>query len=1107
MLSPAGLAGSESGHKRNRNAVRILIQHRSLYQYPAPAALGPQTIRLRPATHTRARIESYGLTVDPPGEIRWQQDPYGNHAARVTYKAGTRVPSLEILVELAAEIRPVNPFDFFLDDRVKQVPFSYPEEARRDLLPFLDVSGPDGAEGPLFSEFLGTLPGEGPTVNLLVELNRRVNERVRYIIREEAGIFTPEETLAAGKGSCRDSAVLLVAVLRRLGFAARFVSGYLVQLTDEGMIPDEPRGVSRDVVDLHAWAEVYLPGAGWIGFDATSGLLCGEGHIPLAATASPALAAPLEGTADTLTTGVSFEMKVGRLGHEPRPTRPYTDDVWSELLTAGKRADERLQSLGVVLTMGGEPTFNSMEHPDAPEWNSGALGPTKWDQAQRLGLALLDRIARGGVILQRMGKLYPGESLPRWALDLIARRDGAPIWTAPAMGSASATVADAQEFARSLAGRLGLPEFLLSAFEDPWYFIEEEARVPVDVDPMRADIDGSEERRRLARVLDRGLRQEAGYVLPLLQADGEWRSEKWQFRRGRLFLIPGDSPIGLRLPLKSLGPGILPEPAEEPFAPPDPRREIPKALRQKLAAREQVGGIRTALCVEEREGQVFVFVPPVASAETFLELLAALDGTSKATGIAVRLEGYPPPASPALMRFSITPDPGVIEVNIPPTDSFVAHAGLVDRVFDAALHAGLHSEKYLLDGRMAGSGGGNHMTFGGPTSLSSPFLKHPDLLGSLLTFVQNHPSLSYLFSGLFVGPTSEAPRMDEARHETLYELEIALSHAFAVRGQCVPPWLADQLFRHLLTDVSGNTHRAEISIDKLFDPQTPHGRQGIVEMRAFEMPPHPRMISAQMLLLRSLMAAFAEEPYRAPLVRWGTALHDRFLLPSYLWNDFQDVLRFLKSRDLPLPEEAYSAFLELRCPLAGRLAAGDVLLEVRNALEPWLVLGEETTPYGTARFVDSSVERIEVRVDGLVPERHLVAVNGYQLPLRAIGPSGTFVAGVRFRAWAPPHSLHAHIGIHHPIKLDIIDTWGKRSLGSCAYHVWHPEGRAFDFPPLTRFEASARRAQRFTLEGPSPYPAVAKRAFMHPETPATLDLRRLPLDRPMPEGEEGEMTE
>ncbi|KFE69961.1 transglutaminase family protein [Hyalangium minutum] len=1092
--------------------MRLLIQHRNLYRYPKPAALGPHLIRLRPALHARAAIESYGLTVEPStAQVRWQQDPYGNRVARVTFPEGVRVPHLEVTVELAVDVRPVNPFDFLLDDRCEVVPFAYPPELKQDLLPFLDVNEPAVRGGERLKAFLDELPRSGPTVPLIIQLNEKVNQRIQYIIREEAGIHTPEETLAAGKGSCRDSAMLLIAVLRSRGLAARFVSGYLVQLTDEGMIPNAPRGVGRDVVDLHAWAEVFLPGAGWIGLDATSGLLTGEGHIPLASTASPALAAPIEGTSDTQAEEVRFSMTVGRLGHEPRPTAPYTDEVWQALCEGGDRADAVLRERGVKLTIGGEPTFNAREHTELPEWNGDALGETKWKLGVKLAEELRRRLSPGAALLLRAGKHYPGESLPRWALDICGRRDREPLWTGEALASGdNAGTAQAREVAQAVASRLGLAQHLLPAFEDPWRFLQDEENLPVDVDPLKANLNDSEERRRLAKVLGQGLGNEVGFVLPLgRDTDGRWVSDPWQFRRRHLFLLPGDSPLGLRLPLRSLSEGDpLSDLWEEPYEPIDPRREpSPEEAKQhKVIAKERASRlprVRTALAFEARGGTVHVFLPPLARAEDFFDLVSIIDQAREHTGIAIQLEGYPPPSSPLLYRFAVTPDPGVLEVNLPPVSSNREYTELVGQVFDAALHAGLHSEKYLMDGRMAGSGGGNHITVGGPTALSSPLLTRPELLASLITFVQHHPSLSYLFTGLFVGPTSQAPRVDEARHEALYELEIALDKAFNA-GTAPPPWLSDMLFRNLLVDVAGNTHRAELSLDKLFDPQTATGRQGLVELRAFEMPPHARMVSAQAILVRALFAAFAQEPYQKKLVRFGTSLHDKYLLPYYLGRDLEDVLAHLAAKGVPLPQEAYTPFLELRCPLAGRMQLGDVTIEVRNALEPWPVLGEELSGGGTSRYVDSSMERIEVRVSGLIPERHLLLVNGHTLPLTPTAKANEWVAGVRFRAWAPPHSLHAHLGIHHPIRLDLLDTWGQRSLGACAYHVWHPEGRAFSTPPLTRFEASARRAQRFTSEAPLPWPVKARPAQPSAENPTTLDLRRLPLDYrpPKPPAEE-----
>lgn len=1116
--------------------MRVLIQHVSRYRYPRAAVLGPHLLRLKPAAHARARVETYNLLVTA-AELRWQQDPAGNFIARATWP-NRRVTELEVSVEMAVDIRPVNPFDFTLDQRAEAVPLDYGAQ-RKELEAYTKVDDVGLTLGPKAREFLSGLPKSGPSVALLVELNRRVKDAVRYIIREETGIWSPEETLAQGRGSCRDSAVLLMAVLRSRGLAARFVSGYLVQLTDEGMIPDEPKGVSRDVVDLHAWTEVFLPGAGWVGLDATSGLFCGEGHIPLACTAQPHLAAPIDGTTDELAREVSFSMRVGRLGHEVRPTSPFTEAVWSELQAAGAATDAKIQRLGLALTMGGEPTFNSRLHDQRPEWNGEALGPTKWQQGCQLAKELQHRLCPGGVVLLRQGKHYPGESLPRWALELIGHQDGRVLWQSKkepwvdAPGAPTAQdarlVGKAKQLAEALAERLGARGHVHPAYEDPWRSLQDEAALPVDLDPLTAGLADPEERRRLARVLGRGLDTEAAFVVPLEASEEGWKSDRWTFRRGHLFLLPGDAPVGLRLPLAELGGPPVVRVAEPCVEPPDPRgplaasraREqkaqrlmkrvnegtLSSAIAEQLlpkappAEREPAFAVRTALCVEPRGGVLYVFLPPLPSARDFLSLIEAVDSVRTDFDAPIMLEGYPPPADPSLRRLSVAPDPGVLEVNIPPTAGFAEYAELADTVFDAALHAGLHSEKYLLDGRMAGSGGGHHLTVGGPTPPESPWLTDPRVLASFITFAQHHPSLAYLFSGLFVGPTSQAPRLDEARHDSLYEMEIALEHAFAQdpKKGPVPLWLSDALFRHLLADLTGNTHRAEISIDKLFDWRTPQGRQGLVELRAFEMPPHPKMMVAQAQLVRALVAALAEQPYRAPLVRWGQALHDRFLLPTWLWRDFEDVLAFLEARGLKHPAEAYRAFLELRCPVAGQLVAGDVLVEVRNALEPWNVLAEEPTLGGTARYVDSSVERIEVRVEGLVPGRHEILVNGCHLPLKPTGRAGEGAAGIRFRAWAPAHSLHPHLGIHHPVRLDVLDRWANRSLGACAYHVWHPEGRAFDTPPLTRFEASARRAQRFTIEGAASWPVLPRATRAVDDTPWTFDLRRLPIDRPVPE--------
>ncbi|MCC6750198.1 MAG: transglutaminase family protein [Deltaproteobacteria bacterium] len=1086
--------------------MRIRLKHQTRYGYADGVALGPHWVRLRPADHSPARLLSYNLQVDPRCEVRWQQDPWGNRVARLTFPEGATTSRLGLTVDAALELVPVNPFDFFVDDRCRELPFVYPDGLREELEPFLDSVRP----GPRLAAWTAGLPARGYVVDYLVALNRRVASDVRYILRQEPGVQKSEETLERGSGSCRDSALLLVDALRAQGLAARFVSGYLIQLVDEGIIPGERKGVASDVLDLHAWAEVFVPGAGWIGLDGTSGLLCGEGHIPLASATTPELAAPVSGTASGEAVEFSCRMEVTRLGHESRPRKPYTDEVWREIVAAGEFVDAQLASSGLALTSGGEPTWTSREHPRAPEWNAEALGPTKWTHALRFASALRGPVGRGALVLQRQGKQYPGESLPRFAIDLWWREDGVPIWreasrlVLPA-GGPGAVESDGLEaaarFGAALTARLGVPANWLPAYEDPWPAILAEENLPLDVDPLDADLSSAEERRRLARLLAPGLGEPVGFVLPVRRTGSGWATSAWRFRRRNLFLLPGDGPIGLRLPLDRLEGSAEPcfeadtTVAPAPFAF-DPRsrqaqRAVETAASPVATTQPRTSVSRTALCLEPRDGLLRVFLPPLPEAESFLELVAAVEDAATECELSVSLEGYPPPVDPRLRVCVVSPDPGVLEVNVPVSRSFAEYTRWMELLADAANHAGLSTEKFQLDGREVGSGGGHHLTLGGPSTVESPFLLRPELLGALLTYVQRHPALSFLFTGLFVGPTSQAPRVDEARHDALYELELAISRT-AHEGQPPFPWLADRLFRNLLVDVAGSTHRTELCIDKLYSPAGTSGRQGIIELRAFEMPPHERMAAVQMLLVRAVVARCALTPPSGGLVRWGTQLHDRFMLPHYLWADLEDVVADLRLAGLPLTAEWFRPFLDYRFPILGRLEREGVVLELRNALEPWPVLGEEPTGATVSRFVDSSLERLQVRVEGLVPERHQVLVNGFALPLHPTGRADERVAGVRFRAWQPPHCLQPTIGMHHPVRFDLVDLWGRRSLGACTYHVWHPEGRAFDDSPLTASEAGARRRQRFTLEGHLPWPVEPKPTQPSPDYPYTLDLRLYP---------------
>jgi uncharacterized protein (DUF2126 family) len=733
--------------------------------------------------------------------------------------------------------------------------------------------------------------------------------------------------------------------------------------------------------------------------------------------------------------------------------------------------------------MGGEPTFVGIDEPESPQWNIDALGPMKRTRGLALIQCLREKTPPGAMLHYGQGKWYPGEPLPRWALSCFWRGDGIPVWEnidliAREDQDNGFGAANALEFIEALTRRLQVSvENVLPAYN-----------------PETAST------------------QPAGYILPIRRRQPAaqlcWSSQLWFTRPEPLVLTPGDSPIGYRIPTELI-PWVAPDEIayEYEAAPFADRVRLPSRPARRMDLFEKKPGadplpalsstaetttelIRPSLCVQAREGRLHVFLPYASQLADYLDLLAAVEDTCQHLQKPVWLEGYAPPSDARLRSFSVTPDPGVLEVNLPPASNWNELEQINTVLFEEARRNRLTAEKFAYDGSHIATGGGNHIVLGGATVLDSPFLRRPDLLRSMVTFWQNHPSLSYLFSGMYVGPTSQYPRVDEARMDALYELEVAFRHLPA--NDC-PPFIVDGLFRNLLVDMTGNSHRAEFCIDKLYPPEGLGLRLGLLELRAFEMAPHVRMGLVEMLLIRALVCMFWKRPFEGSLVRWGTALHDRFMLPHFVRSDFSDVLDQLRQSGYNFDEKWFASHLEFRFPKIGSIAAEGVELELRQALEPWNVLAEEATSGRTVRTVDSSLERMQAKMSGFTAEsRYMVACNGRRVPLHRTGePSkpGEAVAGIRYRARRLSAALHPTIPVHTPLVFDIIDRWKERSIGRCTYHARPPDGNVYTARPVSATEAEDRRQKRFEKSNHAPARITVLEEEPNPIFPMTLDLR------------------
>lgn len=1096
---------------------RVALSHRIDRRFNRHVRLSTHWLRLRPAPHCQPEVEAYSLRIDTnPHFINWLRDPFENHLGRLDFPEQVNQVCLE--VELLLKLNPRNPFDFLVEADAARYPLSYSEQHRKELAPYLRL----GKFGPHMDAWLARLPRQKDyIVEFLGNLNLHINNAIALAMGFLPGPVDCESVLRRGTASAWEIAWLAALSLRALGLATRFTSGYKVLLAADP--------TQTNFASLHAWTEVFLPGAGWIGLDPAAGVFTTEAYVPLACAPDPLRAIQFSGYREDCDEQINEQVQI-RILQSHTPARSDRASMPVILRALGNEVDRTLMESDTELATSMELAFVAAAKGTSAEWTTAAIGADKRRAAEALATGLARRLAPGAAFMESQGEWFAGEGCPRWRLSCLFRDDGKAICESAQL--ATPNHADANRNTRSEARALAIElleqlqlgqNWLIPAYEDGLHELASNPGL-LDFAPNPDELNDPFKRQALAERLSSTLGEPVGFVIPLRwdYVQSRWSSGQWRFRRGGLFLTPGSSQMGYRLPLNSLAtaesdrfePHLERSPFEERPADPGIHGETsarhsdyspPMPVLDFADAIDPLPAPKTALCVELRNGRLSVFIPPLSHLEHFLALTAAIDRAARKLDVAVTLEGYDPAEDYRLRRIVLEPDCGVLRVKLPPARSLGQQYDLLKACYDEAEKLGLHGQRVLSDGSMAAAGGGVSVTVGSDRPADSPFLHRPELLRKLIAYWQRHPSLSYFFADRSIGPGGFAPRPDEGRDDALYELGIALARIPS--GKSDHPWIADRLLRHLLADPAGNIHRAEINIDQLYPPHRQSERLGRVMLRCFEMPPSADDAALQAAFIKGVLAMLNGSTDSPELVDWGHSLHDRFMLPYLLWQDMSEILRELNNAGFPFPQGWFREILDANLPVVGDVQIGEIGLQLRLAREPWPLLAEEIVSGNIARFVDSAAQRIQVLVTGLPPDRYVLACNGQHVPLQATPTHGEYVAGVRFKAWNPTSTLHPTRFAVAGLQFDLIDRWNGRAVGSCCYFpappdVWGTAGylpravpsSAFLPPaeliPQVFWAAPWSKRGRFSTKSPPGGHVAAPRVSFDSRHPYLLDLIR-----------------